>query len=81
MHLTCLMQLSKIFFARQDETLLRTNTAMQGNLDMMERISLENQEHNRNLSQIAEQSQNDSRSLKALTMIATTYLPASLVAV
>jgi hypothetical protein len=54
---------------------------MQGNLTAMERIAFENHEENRNLAQIAAQSREDSRVLKALTLIATTYLPASLVAV
>ena len=47
----------------------------------MERIAFENNKENRNLSQIAAQNQKDSRTLKTLTLIATMYLPASLIAV
>jgi Mg2+ and Co2+ transporter CorA len=73
--------LSKILEFRHDEIILKTSTAMQYNLNMLKRITFENVEENRNLSQIATQSQKDSQTLKALTMIATMYLPASLIAV
>jgi hypothetical protein len=66
---------------RNDNILLKTSTAMQENLDILKRISFENVEENRNLAQIAAQSQKDSQTLKALTIIATMYLPASLIAV
>ncbi|KAK2865047.1 hypothetical protein FQN49_003963 [Arthroderma sp. PD_2] len=72
--------LSRILSTRHDEILLNTNVTMQGNLKVMERISSESQHENRTLSQIAAQTYKDSKTLKALTMIATTYLPASLVA-
>jgi Mg2+ and Co2+ transporter CorA len=74
-------QLSKILECRRDEILLQTSKAMQGNLDVLKRIAFESGEENRNLSHIALQNQKDSNSLKALTMIATTYLPATLIAV
>ena len=76
-----LSKLSKIIFARQEEMLLYTNGTMQGNLDVMEKIAFKSHEENRNISQIADRSEKDSRMLKWMALIATTYLPASLVAV
>ncbi len=54
---------------------------MQGNLNVMEKIAFESHEENVNLSQIADRNEKDSRMVKWMTLIATAYLPASLVAV
>ncbi|KAF2809123.1 uncharacterized protein BDZ99DRAFT_571941 [Mytilinidion resinicola] len=72
--------LSKILDFRHDEVLLKTSTAMQANLDVLKRIAFVNGEENRNLSKISTQNRADSHTLKALTTIATMYLPASLIA-
>jgi hypothetical protein len=71
-HLT--VQLSKILEFRNDEVTLRTSQAMRDNLEVLSRIALQS-------ARIAEQAQKDSKILKALSVIATIYLPASLVAV
>lgn len=47
---------------------------MQSNLDALNRIAVES-------ADVAEQGRRDSRALKALTLIATMYLPATLLAV
>jgi hypothetical protein len=54
---------------------------MQANLEVLKRIAFVSGEENRNLSKISAQNQADSHTLKALTTIATMYLPASLIAV
>lgn len=58
-----------------------TNRAMQASLMMLQHISTESRAENNLLYRLAEQSQTDSRILKAFTTVATMYLPASLIAV
>ncbi|KAJ4355615.1 uncharacterized protein N0V89_003635 [Didymosphaeria variabile] len=53
---------------------------MQANLDVMKRIAFLNGEENQKLSKITKETSKDSRAVKALTTIATMYLPASLIA-
>lgn len=72
--------LSKILDSRHDEVLLKTSTAMQASLEVLKQIAFVSGEENRNLSKISAQNQADSHTLKALTTIATMYLPASLIA-
>lgn len=59
--------MSKILEYRNDEVVLKTNQAMQENLEVGR--------------EIATKGEKDSKTLKALTMVATMYLPASLLAV
>lgn len=54
---------------------------MRESLDLLKHIGYETREENRNLSTIAGQNQKDSKAIKVLTIIATMYLPASLIAV
>ncbi|KAI3323107.1 hypothetical protein HD806DRAFT_497974 [Xylariaceae sp. AK1471] len=58
--------LVNILNSRNDQTILDTNQAMKSSLELMQRIS--------------EQNQQDSRLLKTFGFIATIYLPASLIA-
>ncbi|KAL6689622.1 hypothetical protein J3F84DRAFT_398994 [Trichoderma pleuroticola] len=58
--------LVNLLSSRNDKTILDTNQAMKSSLELMERI--------------AQQNQDDSRLLKTLSLIATIYLPASLIA-
>ncbi len=67
-------QLSKILEFRNDKMQCRTSEATQGSLVALNRLASE--------SSIAiEQSLQDSKSLKTLTIVATMYLPATLLAV
>ena len=54
---------------------------MQDHLDDLKRIAFQSNEESRGIAEISLQSQKDSRTLKALTYIATLYLPATLLAV
>ncbi len=69
-----IVQLSKILEFRNDRVLLQTSQAMQNSLGTLNEISAQNAE-------VAEQGRLDSRTLKMLTVIATIYLPASLIGV
>jgi hypothetical protein len=75
------LKLSKVLDARRDEILLQTNAAMQANLDILKSIAFIAGEENKKLSKISSNTLKDSNTLKALTTIATMYLPASLTAV
>ncbi|KAF8856170.1 hypothetical protein BDZ45DRAFT_745737 [Acephala macrosclerotiorum] len=68
--------LSKMLEARNHDIINQTNTAIK----ILNRISSENVCESRNLAQAAAQNQQDSQMLKALTIVATLYLPASLIA-
>ena len=78
---TLLLQLSKIVEFRNDQVLRDTNRAMQATLDVLQNIAFQNQRENETLAKLALNGQSDSKTLKALTLIATMYLPASLIAV
>jgi len=54
---------------------------MQENLEILKRISFQSQQENKNLAKLAGQAQKDSRTLKALTLVATMYLTATFLAV
>jgi Mg2+ and Co2+ transporter CorA len=58
---------------RNNEVLCHTSQAMQQTLAVLERQSVQ-------LTEIGKQGEQDSKALKSLTMVATLYLPASLVA-
>jgi hypothetical protein len=66
---------------RSIEAVENTNRAMQGNLEVLQNIAFQNQKENETLATLAFQGQKDSKRLKTLTLIATMYLPVSLVAV
>lgn len=77
----CVPQLSKILEFRNDKAVQQSYKASQSSLRVLERISVEGREENTLLLRLAQQSQKDSRTLTALTVVATFYLPASLIAV
>jgi hypothetical protein len=54
---------------------------MQDNLSVLRSISFQAQKDQNLVGQLAVQGQKDSKSLRALTLIATMYLPATLLAV
>jgi Mg2+ and Co2+ transporter CorA len=58
-----------------------TDQAIRASLVALQSIAAQNHQENIILSKVAQQGQDDSRTLKVLTIIATMYLPASLVAV
>lgn len=74
-------KLCRVLDARHDELFLQTNTAMQENLGVLKQIAFINGEENQKLSKISSHTLKDSNTLKALTTVATMYLPASLIAV
>lgn len=53
---------------------------MQVNLTMLQQIAAETHRENITLARIARQGQDDAKGVRTLTLIATIYLPASLVA-
>jgi hypothetical protein len=54
---------------------------MQHNLDILQHIASQTYLENTTLTELARQGRKDSRTLKILSIVATIYLPASLVAV
>jgi hypothetical protein len=54
---------------------------MRESLEVLKHISLQGREENFRLTKLAIQSHKDSRMLKALTIVATTYLPGTFLAV
>ena len=79
--LTLHFELSKILECRSEELLQDTNEAMKQSLDSLRSIAWQSQQESKILASLAIQGRKDSQTLKALTTIATMYLPASLVAV
>ena len=77
----CTSQLWKIVTFRNDEAVQATNRAMQASLAALQIIAAQSSQENAILARVAQQGQRDSKILKILTIIATTYLPASLMAV
>jgi len=71
---TLQLQLSSLLEYKNDIVHLQSSHAMQRSLQISEQLAVQNHE-------AAKQMRADSRSLKALSLIATIYLPASLVAV
>jgi len=66
---------------RNYEALSRTNQAMYDHLTVLRTLSFKTQQEQSLLGQLAIQGQRDSKSVKALTLIATMYLPMSMLAV
>jgi Mg2+ and Co2+ transporter CorA len=54
---------------------------MRNNLDILQRTASQIHGDNATLTQLARQGHKDSRTLKILSIVATLYLPASLIAV
>jgi Mg2+ and Co2+ transporter CorA len=54
---------------------------MRESLEILKHISLQGREENAKLTKVSTQSYKDSRMLKALTIVATMYLPATFLAV
>ncbi|KAL8995134.1 MAG: hypothetical protein Q9169_005077 [Polycauliona sp. 2 TL-2023] len=71
----------KILEYRHEEVLRRTNTALQKDIESLRDIAHHTRRENEALVQLAEQSRNDGRALKALSVLGTLYLPATFVAV
>lgn len=65
---------------RNYEALSRTNQAMHDHLTVLRALSFKTQQEQSLLGQLAIQGQRDSKSVKALTLIATMYLPMSMLA-
>lgn len=74
-------QISKILAFRDNELAQSNHQAMRESLEVLKGLSLQGREENVKLTELATQSHKDSRMLKALTVIATTYLPGTFIAV
>lgn len=61
--------------------LVATSNGIRDHVVSLQEIALRSHEESRIMGRIAQQTQKDSMTLKALTIIATVYLPASLIAV
>jgi Mg2+ and Co2+ transporter CorA len=61
--------------------LQETNESIRANLEMTQRITSAIKQENTTLTAIGQQGQEDSRTLKVLSILATIYLPATLIAV
>ena len=66
---------------RNEALLQNASETMNQSLEALRGITYQTQKENNTLSRVALQTQKDSKALKALTTIATVYLPASLIAV
>ena len=75
------MQLSDIVKLRNTRIMQATDQGIQASLSALQSIAAQTHQENMTLLKISQQGQNDSRTLKVLTIIATMYLPASLIAV
>jgi len=75
-----LVQLSKILESRTSTSLRLINQTMQTNLSLIQHTATDTLHENSTMATIAKQSTKDSKRLQALTLIATLYLPATLVA-
>lgn len=72
---------SKILSFRNEENEQKNQQAMKDSLEVLRYISCQGREENVKLTGLATQAQLDSRMLKALTIVATMYLPATFLAV
>ena len=75
------MKLSKILEYRNDENLTRNGIALHRDIEALRDIANHSKRENETLVRLAEQSKKDGRALKALSVLGTLYLPATLVAV
>ena len=74
-------QLSKILDIRDNKNLQEANEAIRNSLDILQRTASQIHGENTTLTQLARQGHKDSKMLKILSVVATLYLPASLIAV
>ncbi|KAL8697682.1 MAG: hypothetical protein Q9224_002191 [Gallowayella concinna] len=72
--------LSKALGFRHNQTLIAASGALQSSVEKLMTITAETNHESANLTAIARHGQKDSTSLKALSRIATLYLPATLIA-
>jgi Mg2+ and Co2+ transporter CorA len=54
---------------------------MHEHLECLKKIAIQNQQKNELMTTLTEQGQEDSKAMKVLTMLATMYVPATLIAV
>lgn len=66
---------------RKNEVLQSVNQTICRGVEIVCNIAAHIQHENRDVAMVARQSQQDSRTLKALTTVAIVFLPASLIAV
>jgi Mg2+ and Co2+ transporter CorA len=62
-------------------TLHQTNRLMQGNMSTLQQMTSQIQLQEETMTELARHGQRESKTLKILAVIATIYLPASLIAV
>lgn len=74
-------QLSKILDIRDNNNLQEATEAIRNNLDFLKRTASQIHGTNTTLTQLARQGHKNSIMLKILSIVATLYLPASLIAV
>jgi hypothetical protein len=75
------LQLLKIQEFRSEQALRENNDAIRNSLGYLQSTSSDSRTENMLLVRLAAQSQRDSQTLKAFTLVATMYLPATLIAV
>ena len=75
------IKLFKILEYRNDENLTRNGIALHKDIETLRDIAYHSKRENETLVRLAEQSRRDGRALKALSVLGTLYLPATLVAV
>ena len=74
-------QLSKILDIRDNKNLQEATEAIRNSMDILQRTASQIHGENTALTQLARQGHKDSKMLKILSVVATLYLPASLIAV
>lgn len=75
------MKLFKILEYRNKEEISRSGAALHKDIESLRDIAYHTRRENEALVRLAEQSRNDGRALKALSVLGTLYLPATFVAV
>lgn len=80
-HIADVVQLLKILEFRDGRQLQVNSQAMNASLGMLQGISSETSRNNALLVQLSRQGQKDSQMIRTFTLVATMYLPASLIAV
>lgn len=76
-----LLQLSKINQYRQHEELYKCSGAVQSEISSMRNLTMLAQQESRTVTRLAEESLKHAKTVKTWTLMATLYLPASLMAV
>jgi hypothetical protein len=74
-------QLSKILEYRNDEAICHSEEAIRSNGEALNQITSAIRTENEKLNELTSKTARDSKTMKALTFLATLYLPASLIAV